>query len=58
MLNLQLYDVELQITNTTRVYTAVVPGQVDLLVQLLRVILNLYCTLEKNHYQYFDSENT
>ena len=54
MLNLQLYDVELQITNTT----AVVPGQVDLLVQLLRVILNLYCTLEKNHYQYFDSENT
>lgn len=44
MLNLQLYDVELQITNTT----AVVPGQVDL--QLLRVILDLYCTLEKNHY--------
>ena len=49
-----VYDVELQITNTTAV--DLVPGQVDL--QLLRVILDMYCTLEKNHYQYFDSENT
>ena len=55
MLNLQLY-VELQITNTTAVLNLVAPGQVDL--QLLRVILDLYCNLEKNHYQYFDSENT
>ena len=47
---------ELQITNATAVSAAVVPGQVDL--QLLRVILDMYCTLEKNHYQYFDSENT